>query len=214
MIKDYLKNFADIDEINKKAKDNPESLIITSEYIYRSQIYELIKDILNKKEKYKGILLSGPSSSGKTTTSKLIRLGLLKESINSIVISLDDFFLDREKTPKLNDGSFDFENVYALDLPYLNQFLDELFLKNKAKMPVFDFISGRRKKEYIDVEIDNNTIVIFEGIHALNPILISEKNSKEMYKIYICLNTNFLSNNKMAIPAKDVRLMRRMLRDY
>lgn len=207
------KMLANLNLINLTALKSAESLVFEAETNYKNQIHRLVRRFL-KNENHKVILLSGPSSSGKTTTSKFIRNELQEKGIHSIVISLDDFFKNRENTPRLPDGSYDFETIYALDLDYFNVFLNDLLKNNKAKMPSFDFFTGTRKSEYVDIEIDDNSVVIFEGIHALNPLLIKDNHSDEIFKVYVCVNTNFLYNDKVLIPAKDLRLMRRMIRDY
>jgi len=186
-------------------------LIEDSEELYHKQVDDVADEIVKNGE-YKIILLAGPSSSGKTTTSNLLRKNLAKHGYESVVVSLDDFFVDRELTPRLPNGDYDYENITTLDLDYLNKFADDLFAKGKALMPTFNFITGRREKEYKNLELTNKTIVIMEGIHALNPILFKNHNS-QMYKIYICVNTNFEIDNQMLMPAQKVRLMRRLIRD-
>ncbi|MEG1499483.1 MAG: hypothetical protein RR400_00205 [Clostridia bacterium] len=211
---ELLKVTANLNSINELSKSNLMELVLRSEKNFTTQIKNMLKVFLNKGKNYKVILLSGPSSSGKTTSSKLITTGLQNEGINSLVISLDDFFVDRTKTPRLPDGAYDYESIYALDLEYFNEFLDDLLTKHSAKMPIFDFLTGARKKDLINVEIDEHTVIIFEGIHALNPILIDNKHSSEIFRTYICLNTNFEYDDQQFIPAKDLRLMRRCLRDF
>ena len=138
---------------------------------------------------------------------------MAEHGYESLVVSTDDFFLNREQTPRLPNGDYDYENVTALDLPYLNQFVDDMFNKGEALMPVFNFITGEREKDYKKIVLNENTIVIMEGIHALNPILF-RKHEDAMYRIYICVNTNFEYDYQLLIPAKTLRLMRRLIRDY
>lgn len=202
-----------LEKINKYSSYNLFNLILVSERRYTEQIKEVAKKIEQSENQIKIILLAGPSAAGKTTTSNLLRLQLAQKKMSSIVISLDNFFVDREKTPKQENGEYDFECLEALDLEYLNKFIDDLLTKRAAKMPVFNFVKGRREEEYHDVVLEENTIVIFEGIHALNPKLVRSHQDK-MFKIYICLNTNFVVDDKVFIPAKDLRLMRRLNRDY
>lgn len=208
----YQRNTFFLEEINSLQKTDEKLLIAISEEMYRQQINEITEELLSKK-KIKIILIAGPSSSGKTTTSKLLAQSLHKQGLNSVTVSLDDFFLNRENTPVLPDGKYDFENITALDLQYLNLFIDNLFDNNTAKMPVFDFIKGKRKTEFVDIIIDDSTYVIIEGLHALNPSLIT-KHEDSLYKIYICVDSDFYMDNKIAIPAQDLRKMRRMIRDY
>ena len=201
-----------VQEVNKLSKTDKDLLISMSEGIYHDQINDVVEEILERGN-VKIVLVAGPSSSGKTTTSNRIRSKLLEHDIKSITVSLDDFFIDRDKTPRLPNGSPDYENITALDLDYLNEFIDDLFEKNQAKMPLYDFISGTRKKDYVDLTIDDKTIVIIEGIHALNPMLIT-KHTQFMYKLYICVDSNFVGEEDVIIPAQKLRLMRRLNRDY
>ena len=206
-----MRNSFDLELINREAKENLNELITTSESLYKCQIDEIVKDIKSLKTKI--VLLAGPSSSGKTTTSHLIRTNLEKNGIHSFVVSLDDFFKNREDTPKLPDGSYDFESINAIDLEYLNVFVEELLQKKQSKMPVFDFLTGRRKDDFVDVKLTENTVVIFEGIHALNPTLIKNHES-DIYKIYLCVNADFTIGENIIIPAKKLRQMRRLIRDF
>lgn len=211
ILHDYKKETFTLEKLNELATTNPTLLIKDAEDLYHKQINDVVNDITQKDE-YKIILLAGPSSSGKTTTSNLIRAGLKANDYDSLVISLDDFFLDRDRTPLLPNGDYDYENIKALDLDYLNQFVDDLFATGTALMPEYDFVTGSRKKEYKQITMKDNTMIIFEGIHALNPILF-KKHNDSMYRIYICVNTNFDYNDELLIPAQKVRLMRRLIRD-
>lgn len=211
ILHDYKKETFTLEKLNELATTNPTLLIKDAEDLYHKQINDVVNDI-TKKDEYKIILLAGPSSSGKTTTSNLIRAGLKANDYDSLVISLDDFFLDRDRTPLLPNGDYDYENIKALDLDYLNQFVDDLFATGTALMPEYDFVTGSRKKEYKQITMKDNTMIIFEGIHALNPILF-KKHNDSMYRIYICVNTNFDYNDELLIPAQKVRLMRRLIRD-
>ena len=211
ILHDYKKETFSLEKLNELAITNTQLLIKDAEDLYHKQINDVVSDI-TKKGTYKIILLAGPSSSGKTTTSNLIRAGLKDNGYDSLVISLDDFFLNRDKTPHLPNGDYDYENIKALDLDYLNKFVDDLFATGTALMPEYDFVTGSRKKEYKQITLTQNTVIIFEGIHALNPILF-KKHSDAMYRIYICVNTNFDYNDQLLMPAQKVRLMRRLIRD-
>lgn len=201
-----------LEEINKLAKDDKSLLISLGEDFYHRQISEITENILKNKN-VKIVLIAGPSSSGKTTTSRLISQFLQEKGKKSVTVSLDDFFLEREKTPLLPNGKPDYENITALDIDCLNKFIDELYANKKAQMPVYNFITGLREEKGVNVEIDDNTIVVIEGIHALNPSLIT-KHQDSMFKVYICVDSNFNECDKLTIPAQKLRLMRRMIRDY
>ena len=201
-----------IEDLNYVNKVNPEELIAKSEENYRNQIDELVNDFCEDKRK-KIMLIAGPSSAGKTTSTFLINQRLEKRGYHTISLSLDDFFLDMKDRKILSDGSIDFESIYTLDLKYFGEFIDTIIDTGKAKMPHYDFLTGQRKKEYTDVEMKKGTVLLIEGLHALNPALIRGHNA-EIYKTYISLNTDFYYQNKLILPARDLRLMRRCLRDY
>lgn len=207
----YQKISFDLNNVNELSIQAPAKLIADAESLYRKQIDEIAEDII-KNGKYKVVLLAGPSSSGKTTSSNLIRKRLSENGYDSIVVSMDDFYVDRDKTPKLKNGDYDFENVTALDLEYLNKFIADLYERGEAEMPKFNFVTGKREKEYTHIKLNDNTLVIIEGIHALNPIVFNSY-TENMYKIYICVNTNFVKEGKIVLPAKKLRLMRRLIRD-
>lgn len=208
---DYKKEIYDLDDINERAHTNPNGLISSSENTYREQIDKIANDILSGG--YRIILMAGPSSSGKTTSSNLIRRRLLDRGFESIVISMDDFFKDRIDTPKLENGDYDFENVTALDLEYLNAFTNDLFEKRQVYLPKFNFKTGNREKKYKKIVLNPKTIIIIEGIHALNPIVF-KSHQDDMYKIYICVNSDYNFGKNLVIPAQKVRLMRRIIRDF
>ena len=201
-----------LDEVNNLAKLDKNLLISMSEEMYHQQIEDLVEELI-KKETARIVLIAGPSSSGKTTTSLLISKYLENINKKAIIVSLDDFFLDREKTPLLPNGKYDFENITALDLDCFNNFIDDLFTKNKAQMPVFNFLTGKREQKLKDVEIDDNTFIIIEGLHALNPILIN-KTQEKLFKVYICVLSNFNYGERLEIDYTNLRLMRRFIRDY
>lgn len=209
---DYKKDTFDLTKVNELSKLNTTALIQEAEELYRKQIDEIANQIV-KNGKTKVVLMAGPSSSGKTTSSNLIKDRLTKHGYEPIVLSMDDFFLNREKTPRLPNGDYDYENVTALDLDYLNVFISDFFNKGEALMPTFNFITGQREKEYKKIVLKENTILIMEGIHALNPIVF-KTHTNNMYKIYICVNSNFDQNGETIIPAQKLRLMRRLIRDY
>ena len=180
------------------------------EEMYHSQINNAVDDIIKKNAKI--ILLAGPSSSGKTTTSNLLKKKLNSKNIKCLSVSLDDFFLDREKTPLLPNGNYDYENITALDLEYFNVFVNDLYQKGVGLMPKYNFVTGKREEKYSKVKIDANTAVIIEGLHALNPTLL--ETNQIVYRVYICPTSNFDLNEKRIFDYTELRLLRRMLRDY
>ena len=204
------KNIYYVDEINNLAKSDEKLLIDMAENMFQNQIDDMIEDILNKHTKI--ILLAGPSSSGKTTTSKIISDKLHKKHKTSVYVSLDDFFLNRVNTPLLPNGNYDYENVSALDINYFHKFLNSLLTTTEAEMPKYNFLTGEREKEYVHLDIDDDTIVIIEGLHALNPILVNGYNDF-VYKVYLCAQSDFYNDDECLLSCVEVRLLRRLLRD-
>ena len=205
-------NQVDLNLTYLKAKEIITDFINECENSYRNQINEVVNDIISNRD-IKVVLVAGPSSSGKTTSSNILMKKLQDKGIHSVVISLDNFFINRENTPKLPNGRYDFESPYSLDLEYLNTFIADLLDNGKALMPIYDFKSGERQKDYEEIVLTDNSVVLIEGIHAHNPLLF-KSHTKNMYKLYVCLNSDFVCDNEIKIQAKQLRLMRRSLRDY
>lgn len=206
------RNQIDIEKLNLDAIENQSNLILESENSFNNQIAEICKKVCQN-DSIKIILLAGPSAAGKTTTSNLLALhfGMLGKRV--VTISLDNFFVERDKTPKLPNGEFDFECLEALDLKQLNEFIDDLLIKKYAHMPIFNFRTGKQEEKKEEIIVDDNTIIIFEGLHALNPKLITNSNYNFL-KLYITLNSDFVLNNQIKLSAKQVRMLRRITRDY
>lgn len=202
----------EIEEVNKKAKENILGFIDECENFYKSQIIEIANNIKNL-NKVKVILLAGPSSAGKTTSANLLKDQLIQLGKPAVVVSMDNFFINRDVTPLLEDGSYDFENVTTVDIPFFKNFIEEIFENNKASMPIFNFITGSRESEFVDLEIDKNGILIIEGIHALNPIILND-HENEVYKIFINPNIEYFNNNEKIVHVRELRRIRRMIRDF
>lgn len=186
-------------------------LVERSEQRYRKEIQRVALEIDAQKKTRKIILIAGPSSSGKTTTAHLLCRYLEGMGVNSVSISLDDFFLSAEQTPRLPDGKPDFESVNALDIPRIHQSFAQLLEKGKTTIPIFDFKQGRPGGER-ELAITNH-VVLVEGIHALNPILIPEGMGQRIYRLYISTSSEYERGGHILLTARDVRLCRRMLRD-
>lgn len=196
--------------VNYEAKKNVANLVLTAEKIYHDQIKKLVERVITNQ--YKVIFIAGPSSAGKTTSSKLISQYLKEKEIQSIIISTDDFFYNREDTPKLADGSYDFDNITAVDVKCFKAFLNQLVNIGKAKMPIFDFFNGKRK-EYIEIKSNKEEVIIIEGTHAMNPILTNEV-SDIAFKVYVNATNDFILGREVVITSKLLRLMRRCIRDH
>ena len=206
------KKIINVNELNLNAKENLPKLVLDSENFFNKQIATICKDAtLNKNLKI--VLLAGPSAAGKTTTSNLLKLNFEKFGKRVVIISLDNFFLARAETPKLPDGSYDFESINALDLKCLNNFVKDLLQKQKALIPIYNFKTGKREKVLEEIAVDGNTIIIFEGLHALNPNLI-EQNESEFLKLYIMPNSEFEIDGKVILNSESIRMLRRITRDH
>jgi uridine kinase len=160
-------------------------------------------------------MLAGPSSSGKTTTANKLSEALEKKNIKTYVISLDDFYLNRDDIPSREDGTKDFETVYALDLPYFREKVNAIWTGETVKTPVFDFITGKRSEtKYNEITLGENDAVIIEGLHALNPE-ITDKIEGNLIKIYISVSSRIYDENeKIILNKRNLRFVRRLVRDY
>ena len=209
-----MKKRLSLEQYNKMAQTAPDALVAESENDYYSQIEQIAEHIKINKERYKVVLLAGPSGSGKTTTASKLRKRLDQIGIQSVYVSLDNFFLDRDKLPLLPDGMPDFESIQTLDMDCLNAFFSDLLQTNKASIPIFDFNTGKRSDKTVDLEIDDNFVVIIEGIHALNPVITADHYSENFCKLYISPKSEYESNGKIVLNSRNLRLIRRMVRDY
>jgi uridine kinase len=173
-----------------------------------------IADQISLKEKVKIVLIAGPSSSGKTTFTKRLGIQLRVNGLIPIQISLDDYFINRDQTPKDEDGNYDFESIYALDLELFNNNLTELLKGEKVKLPRYDFLTGKRVWSDKEIYIPERGVLLIEGIHGLNEILTSSIDKENKFKIYISALTQLNLDNHNRIATTDVRIIRRIVRDY
>lgn len=192
-------------------------LINVSEALQEKKIAQIADEITSRNqngERVKLVLISGPSSSGKTTFSKRLSIQLMTNGIRPYPISLDDYFVNREETPLGIDGKHDFESFYALDLPFFEEQLKELLEGKEVDLPRFNFVTGKREWSGKKLRIDDHMVLILEGIHALNPALTPNIPAESKYKIYVSALTTILLDNHNYIPTTDNRLLRRIIRDY
>ena len=160
------------------------------------------------------MLIAGPSSSGKTTTCKRLSVQLAVNGIKPINISLDDYFVDRDKTPRDEKGDYDFEHLHALNLPLFNEQLSALFRGEEVELPRYDFASGTSQKSGKKLHLGEKDILVVEGIHALNPELTAEIPKEKIFRVYASALTTILLDNHNYIPTTDNRLLRRIIRDH
>ena len=189
------------------------TLIQISEALQEKKIARIADEISNRKG-IKLVLIAGPSSSGKTTTCKRLSVQLAVNGIKPINISLDDYFLNRDETPRDEKGDYDFEHLHALNLPLLNEQLTALFRGEEVELPRYDFPTGTSQKSGKKLRLGENDILVVEGIHALNPELTSQIPEEQIFRIYASALTTILLDNHNYIPTTDNRLLRRIIRDH
>ena len=188
-------------------------IINISEALQEKKIANIAEEIASRKG-VKLVLLAGPSSSGKTTSCKRLSIQLAVNGLKPLQISLDDYFVDREKTPKDASGEYDYESIYALDLDLINEQFNALFRDEEVELPKYDFQSGKSKKSGNKLKMNDNNVLVVEGIHALNPELTAHIPQEQIFRVYASALTTILLDNHNYIPTTDNRLLRRIIRDY
>ncbi len=181
--------------------------------MHEKKVATIADIIAQQKDKVKFVLISGPSSSGKTTFSKRLSVQLAVCRMKPVTISLDNYFVDRDQTPHDENGELDFEHLHALDLKLLNQHLHQLLEGKEIELPNFNFEEGRRYYRGDKLKLLEDSILIIEGIHALNPELLPEIPAEATFKIYVSALTTISIDNHNWIPTTDTRLLRRIIRD-
>lgn len=192
-------------------------LINVSEALQEKKIAQIADEITHRDQdgkRVKLVLISGPSSSGKTTFSKRLSIQLMTNGLKPYPISLDDYFVNRNDTPLDENGKHDFESLYAVDLPFFEEQLSTLLNGGEVELPRYNFTTGKREMSGKKLRIDEHMILIIEGIHALNPALTSHIPNENKYKVYVSALTTILLDNHNYIPTTDNRLLRRIIRDY
>ncbi len=202
-----------LEEVNRFAKRDPQKFIAYSESRYRRQIDEVADQFASSFPQHRIILLSGPSSSGKTTTSHNLDTALEARGISTFPLSLDDFFFDRDQAPLLPDGTPDLESPELVDTALLDQTLSDLFKNGSADFPIFDFKTGKRSAETRHFEYDDHTAIIIEGLHALNPLISEKPALKEAMRLYISIKTEYYEGEERILSTRQLRFIRRIIRD-
>ncbi|MBQ3360526.1 MAG: nucleoside kinase [Prevotella sp.] len=188
-------------------------LIQISEALQEKKIASIADNIAHQKG-VKMVLIAGPSSSGKTTTCKRLSVQLAVNGLQPIGISLDDYFLDREQTPKDENGDYDFEHLHALNIPLLNEQMNALFRGEEVELPRYNFQKGKSEWSGKKLKLSGKEILVVEGIHALNPELTKDIPEEQIYRVYASALTTILLDNHNYIPTTDNRLLRRIIRDH
>lgn len=208
-----LNNVGDLNRAIEKGLSR--EVILVSEAMQEKQIAKIAEDIAQRyREGVRMVLISGPSSSGKTTFCKRLEIQLITNLLHPVGISLDDYFLNRTDTPKDEQGEYDFESLYALDLPYFNSDLKKLLAGGEIDLPTFNFETGMRIYRGQKLKMQPNSILVIEGIHALNPELTAFVDDLYKYRVYVSVLTSISLDNHNWIPTTDNRLLRRIIRDY
>ena len=206
-----LRTIGDLNEVISKGY--APQLIQVSEALQEKKIGKIADEIAQRKG-IKLVLIAGPSSSGKTTTCKRLSVQLAVNGIKPIGISLDDYFLDREKTPLDEKGDYDFEHLHALNLPLFNEQLNALFKGEEVELPRYDFPTGKSLMSGKKLKLNDDNILVVEGIHALNPELTAQIPNEQIFRVYASALTTILLDNHNYIPTTDNRLLRRIIRDH
>ncbi|MBQ4294140.1 MAG: nucleoside kinase [Prevotella sp.] len=205
-----LSTVGDFNEV--VAKGGTSLLVNVSEALQEKKIAHIAEEIANRKG-VRVVLIAGPSSSGKTTTCMRISIQLVCNGLRPIPISIDDYFVDREKTPLDEKGDYDFESLYALNIPLLNEHLNALLKGEEVELPKYNFQKGRSERSGKRLKMGPNDILVIEGIHALNPELTAQVAEEQKFRVYASALTTILLDTHNYIPTTDNRLLRRIVRD-
>ena len=206
-----IKTVGDFNEAVKNGQAT--DLINVSEALQEKKISQIADTIAARKE-IKVVLIAGPSSSGKTTFCKRLSVQLLASGVKPVQISLDDYFVNRTETPKDENGELDYESIYALNIPLINEQFNALFRDEEVELPKYNFQTGMSEKSGKKLHLGENNILLVEGIHALNPALTEQIADDKKFKIYASALTTILLDDHNYIPTTDNRLLRRIVRDY
>ena len=216
-----IRAIGDLNEVIDKGYAS--QLIQISEALQEKKIAQIADEIarrrsasssLNPQLTIKVVLIAGPSSSGKTTTCKRLSVQLAVNGIKPVPISLDDYFLDRDKTPRDEKGDYDFEHLHALNLPLLNEQMTALFRGEEVELPRYNFQAGKSEMSGRRLRLHDDEVLVVEGIHALNPELMSQVPQEQIFRVYASALTTLLLDHHNYIPTTDNRLLRRIIRDF
>lgn len=219
---DYIKfnhtvGVSNVGELNKEVEDRHANMLINVAETLHDKMIGRIADEIARRYREGGarvVLIAGPSSSGKTTTTKRLSIHLLADLIKPQMISLDNYFVDRVHTPRDEKGDYDYESLYALDIEQFNKDLNALIAGEEVPMPTYDFTTGKRTYKGNTLKLTENSILLMEGIHGLNPELTANIPGYQKFKVYVSALTTLSIDNHNWVPTTDNRLLRRIIRDY
>lgn len=208
-----LLHINNVNDFNIACKDKKSfEMIKLAEALHEKKIAQIADAIAAKRPKI--VFISGPSSSGKTTFSKRLQIQLLVDGIKPEVLSMDDYFVNRVDTPKDENGEFDFETVNAVDLPFFRQQMHDLLEGQEVDLPTYDFTIGERVFRGRKLKLQKDSVLVIEGLHALNPCVLPDVSRDLTFKIFVSALTTINIDNHNWIPTTDIRLLRRVVRDY
>lgn len=209
---------SNVGDMNLAVKaDRATDIINVTEAMQEKRIGIIAEEIAKRfhsPDRTRVVLISGPSSSGKTTFSKRLSIQLMTNGIKPYPVSLDNYFVDREHTPKDSNGDYDYESLYALDLELFNNQMHDILSGKEVELPVYNFLTGKREYRGEKLKLDKDMVLILEGIHALNPELTPQIEAGQKFKVYVSALTSISLDDHNPIPTTDNRLLRRILRDY
>lgn len=209
---------SNVGDMNLAVKaDRATDIINVTEAMQEKRIGIIAEEIAKRfhsPDRTRVVLISGPSSSGKTTFSKRLSVQLMTNGIKPYPVSLDNYFVDREHTPKDSNGDYDYESLYALDLELFNNQMHDILSGKEVELPVYNFLTGKREYRGEKLKLDKDMVLILEGIHALNPELTPQIEAGQKFKVYVSALTSISLDDHNPIPTTDNRLLRRILRDY
>ena len=219
VFKEYLNwnrimSLNNVGDLNKACLNGESTNLINISESLQEKKMAQIADAIFQREKVRMVLISGPSSSGKTTFAKRLAIQLMVLGMKPVAISLDNYFVDRDQTPRDEKGDYDFESLYALDLELFNSQLSALLQGEEVETPVFNFAMGKKEFKGDKLKLTDQTVLILEGIHALNPSLLPYIPQEVQYKVYVSALTSMSLDDHNWIPTTDNRLLRRIIRDF
>ena len=208
-----MKDVISVETINKEVEKNPLSYIKRCEEEYINKV-KTIADSIAELPGNRLVMLAGPSSSGKTTTAKILAGEFEKLSRKALTISLDDFYRDQKESFTFEDGTPDYETVHSLDVDFINHSLGSLMKDKHCLLPRFNFITKERESELVETRIESDEIVIVEGLHALNPLITQDLDENCFSKLYVSVSSRLTKNGKIFFNKRELRFIRRLVRDY
>ena len=206
-------HLAAAEQINKNIIADPKGFITACEGAFSNKV-NAIADSIADLPGNRLVMLAGPSSSGKTTTAKLLAAEFTRRGRRALTVSLDDFYLGRDVPFKFEDGTPDYETVQSLDVPYIKVCLQSLMKTGKCMLPRFSFQTGEREETLIETSIGKDDLVIVEGLHALNPLITAALDEEALTKLYVSVSTRVTHDHSILFSKRELRFIRRLVRDY